>query len=352
MFTPLEKANDFNGLSLPLEADADLILRQGSGLMVSSVEPLILPPAQSARELCPLAGLTLKSEQTIIKAIFFAEQELKKNSQNLARQEAELLLSFLLQCERIDLYLEKGKTIPQEIFNNFIQLVEKRKFGFPLQYLINETCFFGLKFFVQEGVFIPRPETEVLVEQVIKTIQANFQKQVEILELCTGCGNIAVSLTKYIPNCKIVATDISSLALELAAQNAKRHGVEARISFLAGDLFSALAQEEVLGKRFDIIIANPPYLSQRDFENLQPELHYEPRDALAGGKDGLNFYSRIIRAGERFLTRDGFLAFEFGDKHKQDIWEMLEKSKNFSQHDFFKDLNQIYRFVISRRIHG
>ena len=176
----------------------------------------------------------------------------------------------------------------------------------------------GFDFIVKPGVFIPRPETELLVEEVLKIAishqpapseaEGPLATSLNILDLCTGSGCIAISLAKLIPNCEIVATDISETALAVARENAKLHGVEDRITFLQGDLFDALVP---LGDtKFDIVVSNPPYIKTGDLNNLPSEVQYEPRLALDGGEDGERFYNRIQSFYRKYAADSSRLFLE------------------------------------------
>ncbi|MCP4650230.1 MAG: peptide chain release factor N(5)-glutamine methyltransferase [PVC group bacterium] len=271
-----------------------------------------------------------------------------------SRQEAELLLSFLLDCSRGELYTDREHIISAEIAESFKDFVTKRCLRTPLQYLTKETYFYGLKLAIDEGVFIPRPETEMLVERVINIINENFSRPVRILELCTGSGNIAVALTKNLADCTIVATDINRYALETARDNAENQGVAQRICFLQGDLFSALKINEtgIPAETFDIIIANPPYIVRQECSDLPPEVCCEPRNALDGGDDGLMFYRSILAGCAVYLRPSGFIAFECGDKQSAQIGELVQHNRVFECLELFSDLNGISRFVSARKVHG
>lgn len=189
----------------------------------------------------------------------------------------------------------------------------------------------GLKFFINKNVLIPRQETEILVEAIIKLVAINYSTPT-ILEIGTGSGNIAISLAKYIPTAKIVATDISEKALKIARRNAKLNNVFERISFLHSDLFpqlntfcSSKIRAKISLTGFDIIVSNPPYIRSSDIEKLQNEVKCEPRIALNGGGDGLNFYRRIIPESRKFLNNNGLLVFEIGNHHSEKVKKLLKK---------------------------
>jgi len=208
-----------------------------------------------------------------------------------------------------------------------------------------------LKFYIDEGVFIPRPETEVLAEYCIDVLRTRSWNSLRVLELCVGSGALSITLTKHAPACTIVATDCDDRALLLAGKNALLHGVAERITLLRGDLFGALTGD-FADARFDLIVANPPYIAGNELEGLPPDVRREPRTALDGGKDGLKFYRDILRECGKFLHDQGTIAFECGDTQHTAICEMIGSSGIFESPSVFPDLNGIYRFVSARRKNG
>lgn len=213
----------------------------------------------------------------------------------------------------------------------------------PVQYIMGHAEFCGLDFEVNEDVLIPRPETELLVETAAE-LAFSFQLSafsLKILDLCTGSGNIAISLTKRVPDCKIIASDISHGALHIAAANARRHGVYDRIKFVKSDLF------EALDNRFDIIVSNPPYIARYEFETLQKEVQREPRLALDGGEDGMDFYRKICREAPRHLNNSGYLVFEIGFGQLSAIKEIMSCS-GLKFTGSKKDFNGIDRVVAAQ----
>ena len=178
----------------------------------------------------------------------------------------------------------------------------------PIQYVMGTTSFCGLEFLVDERVLIPRPETELLVETVIGIAGTKESDRgvVDILDLCTGSGNIAISLTKSLTNCRIVASDVSSDALDVARRNAVRNGLCDKIDFVKSDIFNGIDGQ------FDIIASNPPYIARYEFPTLQEEVLREPILALDGGEDGLDFYRRIVSAAPGYLKRGGSIVMEIG----------------------------------------
>lgn len=216
----------------------------------------------------------------------------------------------------------------------------------PIQYIIGNAEFCGLDLIVNEDVFIPRPETEVLVGSAVKLIRSSFvQGQgIRMLDLCTGSGNIAISLTKNISDCRIFASDISDNALDVARKNAARHGVSDRIEFINSDLFDKLE-----GK-FDIIVSNPPYIARHEFKELQKEVLREPPIALDGGEDGLDFYRAIITSAPAYLRSVGYLIFEIGFGQREGICEIIRQTNGFSLVEVIPDQNNIDRVIIAKWI--
>jgi len=221
--------------------------------------------------------------------------------------DAEWLMCYVLDCERIDLYLGDIEVGPAEE-ESYKRYIEKRSARYPLQYIIGKANFMGFDFILNEDVLIPRPETESLVEEALKICHTSLRgvpplagrrSNLNILDLCTGSGCIAISLAKLIPEAELVATDISEPALNVARRNAELHGVTDRVTFLQGDLFDAL---KPLGDvKFNIIVSNPPYIKTGDLESLPPEVQYEPRLALDGGEDGGRFYNEIYSAYRDYI---------------------------------------------------
>jgi release factor glutamine methyltransferase len=216
----------------------------------------------------------------------------------------------------------------------------------PLQYVMGKEKFFGLDFIVNEHVLIPRPETEVLVKTVIGMLSGSryMVHSPRILDLGTGSGNIAISLTKNVPDCKMFASDISEKALEVARLNARLNGVSDHISFIESDLF-----EDISGE-FDYIVSNPPYIARYEFETLQKEVLKEPVLALYGGADGLDFYRRIFSAATQALAHGGYCIAEIGFGQLTAIKEIIEKTKEFKLVEARIDQYGIDRVIVAQWI--
>jgi len=261
--------------------------------------------------------------------------------------EAELLFTGVLGCSRAELYLNKNTRLKKDHSRVIAAALKRRISGEPLQYILGSVEFMGLEFKVAPGVLIPRPETELLVEIALKfsALLKNQLGDFRILDLCTGSGCIAVSLAQQLPGAAVSAADISSEALQIARENSEFHHAE--VDFLQGDLFSASGMS---GRKFELIVCNPPYVADREIDYLQTELSFEPRLALEGGKDGLDFYRRIVKEASNFLSGAGYLVMEMGFGQSKAIEDILLKSTKFEIIEIDRDYNQIERIIVARRI--
>lgn len=216
----------------------------------------------------------------------------------------------------------------------------------PIQYIIGKSEFCGLEFIVNEDVLIPRPETELVVETAINLVHGlrSSVYGLTILDLCTGSGCIAIALTNSIRDCRIVASDISENALKVAEKNARLNGALDRVDFIKSDLF-----KEIKGE-FDIITANPPYIAKGEFCELQEEVLREPRIALDGGSDGLDFYRRIIPAAAGYLKPGGYLIMEIGFGQKSGILDIVKINSGLESVEIKKDHNGIDRVIVAQWI--
>ncbi len=259
--------------------------------------------------------------------------------------EDEILRTSILNCERSDLYLDRFPLSPEQS-SDFIDKKTKRLEGFPLQYIIGETEFFGLRFKVDERAFIPRPETEILVEKTIERVKGQgLSDKVMVLDIGTGSGAIAIALAKSLPRAQITASDISGGALDLARENAKINEVDNKIDFVRSDLF-----DNISFKEYDLIVSNPPYIVSGDMDSLPRDVKHEPAIALDGGNDGLDFYRGIINRGKEFLKKGGFILFEIGFGQSKKIKHIFAATGWFDIVDAVKDYNDIERVIVARLI--
>lgn len=259
--------------------------------------------------------------------------------------EAGVLLCFVLHCDRIFLYTHDRAALREEGIVKYFELIQERANGTPLQYITGRQEFMSLDFVVAPGVLIPRQDTEVLVETVIGHVQgcSGDKDRVNIMDMCTGSGCIAVSLAHFIKNAEVTAVDISGKAIEIASLNASSNKVSDQILFMQSNLFAELKKSspKVL---FDVIVANPPYIPWKEIELLSEEVKdHEPRIALDGGLDGLDFYRVIIEDAVSFLKPSGLLAFEVGYNQSKEVQKLMKEKYHCI--GTIKDLSGIERVV-------
>lgn len=269
--------------------------------------------------------------------------------------ETELLFTQVLNCDRASLCLNRDLVLDREKSARISSCLKRRVFGEPIQYILARTEFMGLEFRVTPDVLIPRPETEILVEAAMKFSSSVIRHPsfVNILDLGTGSGCIAVSLAKYLSDVKITATDTSQKALEIAKFNACKHNVADKIDFVLSDLFTNYQLPALPAGRpitnYDVIISNPPYIPTALISTLQPEVQYEPRIALDGGPDGLEFYRRLSREAGIYLKKEGFLILETGFNQMQAVKNILQNEAKFEIIEIVRDYNNIERVVVARK---
>ena len=263
----------------------------------------------------------------------------------MPQTEIETLLSHALSRTREELYLNND-SIDDKTFKLCDALLERRLSGEPLQYIIGHAEFMELDFIVNQGTFIPRPETELVVREILRVgCQKSdvMDRNLSILDLCTGSGNIAISLVRLLPEIKVAATDISQKTLETARSNASIHGVDKRVKFYKGDLFEALPIDKE--HKFDIIVCNPPYVRNDELDTLQKEVTLEPRVALDGGHDGLDFYRRIANDAPEFLRKSSDIFLEIGHDQAQAVKDIFVAEKCFKINKIKKDFSDMDRVV-------
>ncbi|MBW2649578.1 MAG: peptide chain release factor N(5)-glutamine methyltransferase [Deltaproteobacteria bacterium] len=257
--------------------------------------------------------------------------------------DAEVLLAFSIARERHFLYAHPAKEISGVEMERFRSLVAKRIKGKPVAYITGRKEFWSLNFEVTPDVLIPRPDTEILVEEILRLSGQEKEVKIRILEIGTGSGAISVALASELKNASITATDFSPNALAVAEKNAVNNKVGEKISFLCGDMF-----DPVEGK-FDIIVSNPPYITEHEFELLAPEVReYEPRRALVAGPEGTEFHRKLVRDGERFLENGGRLVMEMGADQRFAIEKML-KEKDYCDIVFHRDYAGLMRVAIAKK---
>lgn len=281
-----------------------------------------------------------------------AHKLLESQNSNSPILDAELLLLYALDqsgmaFNRTKLLTQSQYLIDENIADEYMNLIEERCKGKPVQYITNRQEFMGLDFFVAEGVLIPRADTETVVEKVLE--KASGMEKPNIIDMCTGSGAIAVSLAENIPDARVWAADISGSALNCCGINVRRYGFEGRIKVIKSDLFENI-REEGLQDNTDIIVANPPYIESEAIRELDVNVRdYEPHLALDGGKDGLVYYRRIVNDSVEFLKIGGILAFEVGYDQGGKVREIMKDSGHFYDIKIEKDLSGYDRCVWGRK---
>lgn len=254
---------------------------------------------------------------TTSEALHHTFGELAANGVPSARDEAEFILMHVLGCKRSELFLNARRPLTAEEEVLLESVVKRRITREPSQYIFGEAEFRGRPFKVTKDVLIPRPETELIIDEALKEAPSFGTSGLTIIDLCTGSGCIGISAAVEL-NCEVFATDISGNAVAVATENAERLGMGERVRFSIGDLFTALPRE--LKGRVHMVLSNPPYINEADLSTLAPEVRdFEPRMALAGGRDGLDVIRRILKEAPLFLLPGGLLLMELGYGQKEQV---------------------------------
>ncbi len=291
-----------------------------------------------------------QGENTIRNSLQSAIAILKESEIEFPEINADTLLAYVLSCDRTILYTNPDTIINESDICKYRELINKRANHVPLQYITRRVEFMSLDFIVDERVLIPRPETEILVETVLKITDKKqyHDRIITILDIGTGSGNIAVSLAKNLSNVKIYASDISREALTIANENVQRHDVTDKIHLLHGNVFDAFNGNVEKG-HVDFIVSNPPYVTETESKNLEPEVRdHEPLLALVAGEDGLCFYKRIIKDAADWLTPNGYLVIEIGETQANDINKLLQNKLHFAELEIIKDLQGKERIIAAK----
>lgn len=281
---------------------------------------------------------------------------LKQRDYNNPSLDIQLILMHLLNKERIYLYAHKDELVNEEIVKKYYEMIERRNTGYPLQYMLNHQEFMGLELYVEEGVLVPRADTETLVEKIInisKTDRFRDKKVIKILDIGTGSGAIAISLAHYIKNSQVTAIDISDIAIKVANINKEKFSL-ANLQIIKADLFDDLNFKKVVNDKiifeeyyskgllqqgYDIIVSNPPYIESKEIDKLQIEVaKYEPRLALDGGNSGLLYYEKIKKIAEDLICSDGILSVEIGHNQADLVKTLFKEIKSVKNIEINKDL--------------
>ena len=258
---------------------------------------------------------------------------LKENKIDTARLDAELLLGYVIGKERIYLITHKEEHIDKEKTDKYYELIEKRRKKMPVKYILKECEFMGIDFYVEEGVLIPRGDTEILVDEVLKRINKDDEK--EICDLCCGSGAIGIALASLRKNIKVDLIDYYPIPEKVTLINIEKHDLKDRTKFIRSDLLDEPINQN---KKYDILVSNPPYIEDSEIEKLMDDVQkYEPHTALKGGEDGLDFYKKIIEKSNMVLKENGILAFEIGYNQGEAVKKFMEDN-NYTDVKVVKDL--------------
>lgn len=284
------------------------------------------------------------SEQpwTIRRVLDWTRGHFDKQDVDDPRLTSEILLSHVLSLPRVKLYMDLERPLSKDELATFRGLIQRRLAGEPTQYLVNSKEFYGRKFFVDPRVLIPRSETELLVEAVLRDVKK--EEPSRVLDLCTGSGCIAITIAAERPQASVWATDLMASALEVAKKNAESLQVDGRVTFFEGDLLAPLPKETV----FDVIVSNPPYVKTGELQTLQKEVQKEPRVALDGGPEGVTVIARVISDALLRLKSGGLLALEIGETEGNVVKELMVRA-GYREVKVEKDLARHDRLVLGRR---
>jgi release factor glutamine methyltransferase len=275
---------------------------------------------------------------TVLEAINLSTDFLQKKGIQSPRINAELLLASVLKCKRLQLYLSFDRPLKQNELDAYREMIKRRSSFEPLQYITGYVEFYNLEFKVNPGVLIPRPETEILIE----TIMQNCNDKITIIDIGSGSGIIGISLAVNLQNSNVYCTDISEEAIILAKENARRHNVISRTSFLKHDIIS---QPIDFIPAVDVIVSNPPYISKNDINTLQKEIkNFEPRCALTDESDGYTFFKIIATKAINTLNFGGKLFFEISEGQSSTVKNILQDN-SFSNIEIVKDYQNIDRVI-------
>lgn len=290
-----------------------------------------------------MSGLTpptpLPDAWTTRRVLTWTTQHFEKKAVDSARLTAEILLAHVLGCDRVKLYVELDRPLAKEELATFRALIERRMQGEPTAYLTGSRHFYGLPFKVDARVLVPRPETELLVEAILRNVPKDAPAR--LLDLCTGSGCVAVAFAVERPQASVWATDLSKDACDVAKENAETHGVGARVTIKEGDLYAPLPP----GVLFDAIASNPPYIPSAEIPGLMPEVRKEPLLALDGGADGLTVIRRIVADARGRLKAGGALALEITEHQGKAVSELMTAA-GFVDVRVEKDLARLERLVV------
>lgn len=276
----------------------------------------------------------------IKQALEEAKNILKSNNFEDSNIIAKELLSYVLKKDKVYLTINSDTALTDTEYAEFTKYIEQIIDGKPLQYITQKQEFMGMDFFVNEDVLIPQPDTEILVETVLDICKRYGNQSLRILDLCTGSGAIAISLSKIL-NTQVFASDVSIKALKVAEKNNVMNNT--KVEFIESNLF-----EKINGEKFDIIVSNPPYIKNEEIKLLSKQVQNEPYIALSGGEDGLDFYRKIIDEAYKYINKNGYLCLEIGYDQKEDLIKLIKQNENYEYENCIKDLSNNDRCIIAK----
>lgn len=276
----------------------------------------------------------------IKQALEEARNILKSNNFEDSNIIAKELLSYVLKKDKVYLTINSDTALTDTEYAEFTKYIEQIIDGKPLQYITQKQEFMGIDFFVNEDVLIPQPDTEILVETVLDICKRYGNQSLRILDLCTGSGAIAISLSKIL-NTQVFASDVSTKALKVAEKNNVLNN--SKVEFIESNLF-----EQINGEKFDIIVSNPPYIKNEEIKSLSKQVQNEPYIALSGGEDGLDFYRKIIDEAYKHINKNGYLCLEIGYDQKEDLIKLIKQNENYEYENCIKDLSNNDRCIIAK----
>lgn len=280
-------------------------------------------------------------EKTIGELINIGSSMLKEKDIETYRLDTQLILAHVLKRDKLYIMTNRDVNVSIKNEEKFLEFIEKRANKMPLKYILGETEFMGLDFIIKEGVLIPRNDTEILVEEVLKLIKD--EEELEVCDLCSGSGAIGISLAHYRKNIKVDEIDFYPIPEEITKKNIAKHKLDDRVKFIKSDLLKEVIKEN---KKYHILVSNPPYIKEEEINTLMKDVKdYEPHTALDGGEDGLVFYRRIIEESKKVLKENALIAFEIGYDQGEAVSKLLEDN-GFNNIKVLKDLAGLDRVVL------
>ncbi len=271
-----------------------------------------------------------------------AENRLKESGVFSYTVEVEMIWEFLLDVDRLNVYLHGAELVDDKLVKQFDDIIKKRLTRYPLQLILGESYFYGRRFVVTPDVMVPTPETELLCELAINYIKNENIVSPEILDIGVGSGVISVTVASELADAELTSVDISEKAIIVAKENAQNHNIDDRIDFVLSDRFKNVPAE----KKYDLILSNPPYISEEDYKGLEPEVLADPKISLVSGFKGMDMIELLVAEAPEYMKEGGRLMFEIGYNQSELVFEITGKDERYKSITILKDLNDIDRVVI------